>query len=38
MSQPIDMNNNFIENLKTPTATDNATNKDYVDKNFLAKK
>ena len=31
MSQPIDMNNNFIENLKTPTAIDHAANKDYVD-------
>ena len=31
MSQPIDMNNSFIENLKTPTATDHAANKDYAD-------
>ena len=38
MSQPIDMNNNFIENLKTPTAADYGVNKGYVDKNFLAKK
>ena len=38
MSQPIDMNNNFIENLKTPTANDHATNKSYVDTNFLEKK
>ena len=35
MSQPIDMNNNFIENLKTPTANDHAANKDYVDNGFL---
>ena len=34
MSQPIDMNNNFIENLKTPTANDPATNKSYVDTIF----
>ena len=38
MSQPIDMNNNFIVNLKTPTANDHATNKVYVDSNFLNKK
>ena len=38
MSQPIDMNNNFIENLKTPTANDHATNKYYVDTNVLEKK
>ena len=38
MSQPIDTNNNFIENLKTPTANDHATNKPYVDTNFLEKK
>ena len=38
MSQPIDMDNNLIENLKTPTANDHATNKSYVDTNFLEKK
>ena len=38
MSQPIDMNNNFSENLKTPTANDHATNKSYVDTNFLENK
>ena len=38
MSQPIDMNNNFIENLKTPTANDHAVDKYYVDTNFLEKK
>ena len=38
MSQPIDMGGFAIENLKTPTATDHATNKDYVDKNFSGKK
>ena len=38
MSQPIDMNNNFIENLKTPTANDHATNKSHTDTNFLEKK
>ena len=37
MSQPIDMNNNFIENLITPTASDHATNKSYVDAYFLSK-
>ena len=35
MSQPIDMNNNFIENLKTPTANDHAANKGYADNGFL---
>ena len=38
MSQPIDMGGNFIENLKTPTATDYAVNKDYVGKTFIAEK
>ena len=38
MSQPIDMNNNFIENLKTPTATDHGVNKGYVDNGFLPNK
>ena len=38
MSQPIDMNNNFIENLKTPTANDHAVDKYYVDTNFLERK
>ena len=32
------MSNNFIENLKTPTANDHATNKYYVDTNCLEKK
>ena len=31
MSQLIDMNNNFMENLKTPTENDHAVNKNYVD-------
>ena len=37
MSQPIDMNNNFIENLKTPTANDLATSKGYTDSTYLKK-
>ena len=37
MFQPIDMNNNLVENLKTPTERDHATNKSYVDDNFLNK-
>ena len=38
MSQPIDMNNNFIENLKTPAANDHAASKGYVDNGFLPNK
>lgn len=32
MLQPINMANNFVENLKSPTANDHATSKVYVDK------
>ena len=35
MSQPIDMNNNFIENLKTPTANDHATSRGYTDSTYV---
>ena len=38
MSQPIDMNNSFIENLKTPTANDHAATKGYTDSTYLKKK
>ena len=38
MEQPLDMNNNLIENLKTPTANDHAASKYYVDTYFLEKK
>ena len=38
MEQPLDMNNNLIKNLKTPTANDHAASKYYVDTYFLEKK
>ena len=38
ISQPIDMNNNFIENLKIPTANDHAASKGYTDSTYLKKK
>ena len=35
MEQPIDMNGHSIDNLKSPTADDNACTKGYADTNFL---
>ena len=37
MYQPIDMNGNYIENLKTPTNCDHGCSKGYVYDNFLKK-
>ena len=37
MLQSIDMNNNHIENLRIPTASDHACSKGYADDNFLKK-
>ena len=37
MMNSIDMGNNFIENLKTPTNLDHACSKRYADDNFLKK-
>jgi len=34
MHTAIDMNNNVIENVATPTSNDHATNKGYCDLNF----
>ena len=35
METSLDMNNNVIENIATPTSSHQATNKDYCDYNFL---
>ena len=35
METSLDMNNNVIENVATPTSSHQATNKDYCDYNFL---
>ena len=35
MQADIDMNNNFIQNIATPTSSHQATNKGYCDYNFL---
>ena len=37
METSINMNNNLIQNVTTPTSNDHATNKGYRDLNFLNK-
>ena len=37
MQADINMNNNFIQNIATPTSSHQATNKGYCDYNFLSK-
>ena len=37
METDINMNNNIVQNVATPTTGHHATNKDYVDNNFLNK-